>query len=90
LRRLRRRTGPPARFVHKMPSVLAAMPMLAAPLRPDEVRLDVGNFESYSRAFVRSMLTDERHGEGLRAWAAKLLSHLDDPSSPDPDLPADP
>lgn len=63
--------------------------VVAVPLRPGELRLDVGNFDSYGRAFIRSMLTDPRYGEGLRSWTAKLLLHLEDPGRPDPDLPAD-
>ncbi len=61
--------------------------VLAVPLRAGELRLDVGNFDSYSRAFFRTMLTDETYGEDLRAYTANLLAHLDDPSNPDPDLP---
>ncbi len=54
-------------------------------LREGERRLDVGNFESYSRAFFRMMLGDERHGEGLREYTEKLLAYMSDPSQPDPD-----
>ncbi len=61
--------------------------VLAVPLQAGEMRLDVGNVTSYTRAFVRTMLTDAEHGEGLRAWTAKLLQHLDDPTTPDPDQP---
>ena len=58
---------------------------VGVPLREDERRLDVGNFESYSRAFFRTMLTDSNYGEGLREYMRKLLAHIDDPSEPDPD-----
>lgn len=63
--------------------------VLGVPLAPGERRLDVGNLESYARAFVRTMLTDADRGEGLRAYVANLLAHIDDPSHPDPDLPPD-
>ncbi|MEA3403893.1 MAG: UTP--glucose-1-phosphate uridylyltransferase [Armatimonadota bacterium] len=63
--------------------------VLGVPLQEGERRLDVGNFESYSRAFFRTMLTDEVVGEGLRRYAANLLEHLRDASHPDPDLPSD-
>lgn len=69
--------------------IAAGHRVLAAPLQPGELRLDAGNFESYSRAFVRSMLTDERYGERLRTWAAELLAYLADPGNPDPDRPGD-
>lgn len=69
--------------------IAAGHRVLAAPLQSGELRLDAGNFESYSRAFVRSMLTDERYGERLRAWAAELLAYLADPVNPDPDRPGD-
>lgn len=63
--------------------------VLGVPLQPGEVRLDVGNFESYGRAWLRAMLTDARYGEGLRDYAAKLLAHMADPDRSDPDLPTD-
>ncbi|MGC9317078.1 MAG: UTP--glucose-1-phosphate uridylyltransferase [Armatimonadota bacterium] len=63
--------------------------VLGVPLQEGERRLDVGNFQSYSRAFLRTMLTDEVLGEGLRDYAANLLEHLQYPSHPDPDLPTD-
>lgn len=54
-------------------------------LGEDERRLDVGNFESYSRSFMRIMLTDDRYGAILRDYARELLAHIEDPSSQDPD-----
>ncbi|MGD9495596.1 MAG: UTP--glucose-1-phosphate uridylyltransferase [Armatimonadota bacterium] len=61
--------------------------VVAVPLQRGEVRLDVGSFESYSRAFFRTMLTDPNLGEGLSGYVANLLAHLADPSCPDPDAP---
>ena len=63
--------------------------VIAVPLQAGELRLDVGNFVSYSRAFLRTMLTHPEHGEGLRRYAANLLAYLDDPARRDPDLPDD-
>lgn len=60
---------------------------IAVPLAEGEHRLDVGNYASYGRAFIRTVLTDSEHGEGLRTWTANLLTHLEDPAHPDPDLP---
>ena len=60
--------------------------VLAMPLGPGELRLDVGDFGSYGRSFIRAMLTDPEHGVGLRSYACGLLAHLDDPSSADPDV----
>jgi len=62
---------------------------IAVPLMPGEHRLDVGNIASYGRAFIRTMLTDPGHGEGLRSYTANLLAHIDDPNVSDPDLPSD-
>lgn len=60
---------------------------VAVPLMEGEHRLDVGNYASYGRAFIRTMLTDSVLGKDLRGYTAKLLTHLDDPAHPDPDLP---
>jgi UTP--glucose-1-phosphate uridylyltransferase len=62
---------------------------VAVPLAEDEHRLDVGNYASYGKAFIRMMLTDEDIGEGLRTYTSNLLAHLKDPTLPDPDLPTD-
>jgi UTP--glucose-1-phosphate uridylyltransferase len=42
-------------------------------LPPGEGRFDIGNFESYYRAFVEFAFADPQHGEKLRAFARKLL-----------------
>lgn len=42
-------------------------------LRPDERRYDIGNFDSYFRAFVEFALADERHGQALRQHLEGLL-----------------
>ncbi len=47
-------------------------------LQPDERRYDIGNFESYFRAFVEFALADERHGRALRDYLGTLL-HADHP-----------
>ena len=41
-------------------------------LRPNERRYDIGNFDSYFRAFVEFALADEKHGESLRQFIAGL------------------
>ncbi len=61
--------------------------VLAIPLQPGEHRLDVGNFNSYGRAFMRSILTDREYGPDLREYAAELVQYLADDSQPDPDAP---
>lgn len=62
---------------------------VAVPLAEGEHRLDVGNYASYGRAFIRTVLTDSQFGEGLHRYTANLLMYLDDPAHPDPDLPTD-
>jgi UTP--glucose-1-phosphate uridylyltransferase len=42
-------------------------------LRPEERRYDIGNFESYFRAFVEFALADEKQGAGLRQYLEGLL-----------------
>src|SRR5579884_1192357 len=43
-------------------------------LAEGERRFDIGNFESYFRAFVEFALADPRHGPGLRDWVRRLLA----------------
>jgi UTP--glucose-1-phosphate uridylyltransferase len=43
-------------------------------LRPDERRFDIGNFESYFRAFVSFALTDEKYGASLREHLGELIN----------------
>ncbi len=43
-------------------------PVYAWRLRPSEQRYDIGNFESYFRAFVDFALADERYGYTLRKY----------------------
>jgi UTP--glucose-1-phosphate uridylyltransferase len=38
-----------------------------------ERRFDIGNFESYFRAFLEFALADPRYGAELRAYARTLL-----------------
>jgi UTP--glucose-1-phosphate uridylyltransferase len=42
-------------------------------LRPGERRFDIGNFESYFRAFVEFALADPKYGPGLRQFVEALL-----------------
>ena len=41
-------------------------------LPPDEPRYDIGNFESYFRAFVEFALADEKYGDSLRRVLGRL------------------
>jgi UTP--glucose-1-phosphate uridylyltransferase len=42
-------------------------------LAPGERRFDIGNFESYFRAFVEFALSDPRYGAGLREFTRSLI-----------------
>jgi UTP--glucose-1-phosphate uridylyltransferase len=42
-------------------------------LSESERRFDVGNFDSYFRAFVEFALADEKHGPALRQTLERLL-----------------
>ncbi|MBI1900121.1 MAG: UTP--glucose-1-phosphate uridylyltransferase [Planctomycetia bacterium] len=48
--------------------------VLGLRLAPDEKRYDIGNFESYFRAFVEFTLADGDFGPALRAHLQKLLA----------------
>jgi UTP--glucose-1-phosphate uridylyltransferase len=43
-------------------------PVYAWPLRPDQRRYDIGNFESYFRTFIDFILADERYGYLARQY----------------------
>jgi UTP--glucose-1-phosphate uridylyltransferase len=43
-------------------------------LAPGERRFDIGNFESYFRAFVEFALSDPRYGADLRAFVRSLVA----------------
>lgn len=58
--------------------------VLAVPLQAGERRLDVGDFATYSRAFVRAMLSNEEYGPGLREYLKALVAHLE-AGAEDPD-----
>ena len=42
-------------------------------LAAGERRFDIGNFDSYFRAFIEFALADPRHGPDLRQWVRQLL-----------------
>jgi UTP--glucose-1-phosphate uridylyltransferase len=48
--------------------VQTGQPVYAWPLRPDQRRYDVGNFESYFRTFIDFILADERYGYLARQY----------------------
>ena len=56
--------------------IAAGLPVYAVPLATDELRLDVGNFDSYAQAFMYVMLRHPEHGPGLREFARRLLADL--------------
>jgi len=48
--------------------------VLGVRLAPGERRFDIGNFESYFRAFCEFALADPRYGPGLREYIRQLLA----------------
>jgi UTP--glucose-1-phosphate uridylyltransferase len=48
--------------------------VLAVPLAEGERRYDIGNFESYFRAFVDFAMNDEKYGYTLRQYLAKKMA----------------
>jgi UTP--glucose-1-phosphate uridylyltransferase len=42
-------------------------------LQPDEKRFDIGNFDSYFRAFLTFALSDEKYGKNLREYLGELI-----------------
>jgi UTP--glucose-1-phosphate uridylyltransferase len=51
----------------------AGNPFWAVPLRPGEARRDIGNFETFFAAFVRTALRDPEFGESARRAAEEVL-----------------
>jgi UTP--glucose-1-phosphate uridylyltransferase len=47
--------------------------VLGMQLAPGERRFDIGNFDSYFRAFIEFALADPRHGAELRGFVQQLL-----------------
>ena len=58
--------------------ITEGLPVYAVPLTADEDRLDVGNFESYAKAFVHLVLTHQELGPPLRHYAADILGRFAD------------
>ncbi len=55
-------------------------PVYALPLEPDEQRWDIGNFESYFKAFIQVALADEEHGASIRLFVRDLLTSAEEVS----------
>lgn len=53
--------------------------VLGMRLGSDERRFDIGNFDSYFRAFIEFALADPRHGRDLRAFVRGLLAAEEGP-----------
>lgn len=51
--------------------------MYCVPLRPNETRYDIGNPESYFKAFVDFAFDDPQCGARLRTYARGLLERYD-------------
>jgi len=51
-------------------------PVRAVPLLADERRYDIGNFESYYRAFIDFALADPQYGAGVRQYVSELGQRL--------------
>lgn len=60
-------------------------PVYSVKLGQQERRLDVGNFQSYGRGFVRALLAHPEVGPRFAQYLKALARHLEDPSVPDPD-----
>ena len=56
--------------------VREAPPVRAVCLQPGERRYDIGNFESYFKAFIDFAATDERYGAAIRQYIAELAQQL--------------
>lgn len=51
-------------------------PICAVPLQAHERRYDIGNFESYFRAFIDFALADPQYGAGVRQYVSELGQRL--------------
>jgi len=54
--------------------IRSGMPACAVPLRDDELRHDIGGFDTYYRAFATYALHDEEHGAELRTFLGDALT----------------
>lgn len=73
-----RRTPPGINNEIQLTDAIRAMlrdgyPVWCVPLRPGEKRHDIGNFETYAKAFIEMALRDEKFGKALRAHLRQLL-----------------
>ncbi len=59
-------------------------PVYAVPLATTEFRLDVGDFSSYGRAFVRMLSMHPDHGEEFLRYLRRFVAFVED-RGPDPD-----
>lgn len=53
-------------------------------LEEEELRLDVGNVNSYSQAFVRAVLDHPQVGSQFAEYLRQLVAHLEEPDNPNP------
>ena len=63
----------PAHRRHPAPDPATAARVFGMLLGPGERRFDIGNFESYFRAFVEFALADPEHGPALREFVERLV-----------------
>lgn len=54
--------------------------VLGVRLRESETRFDIGNFESFFRAFTEFALNDAQYGPGLRSWLEDRLASREGPA----------
>src|SRR5262249_37402664 len=59
--------------------ILSGGRVLGMRLGPHERRFDIGNFDSYFRAFIEFALADPRHGSDLRSFVRELLAREEEP-----------
>lgn len=63
--------------------------VFGVPLAREELRLDVGNFATYGRAFARMLAMHPRHGAGFVEYLRRLVAYYEG-NGPDPDMWAPP
>ncbi|MFA4043253.1 MAG: hypothetical protein HZRFUVUK_000018 [Candidatus Fervidibacterota bacterium] len=49
------------------------LPVYSVRLREEQIRMDIGDFEGYFKAFIRAVLSDSEHGKAVRMFVSKML-----------------
>jgi len=49
------------------------LPVYSVRLSEKQIRMDIGDFEGYFKAFIRAVLSDSEHGKAVKMFVSKML-----------------